>query len=164
MQLDRVQDRFLREAGISEIEGLLHFNLAPLCVRRDIAILGLIHRTMLGQGPGHFRRFFEFHERRDVHATRLASIRHNLQVVERYPLHQHELFARSPLGATRVYNVLPGWVVAATSVSKFQHHLQTIVRARAAGDRPDWKTSLSWRRSLAGHPLIQDHMSERPNL
>ena len=34
-------------------------NLAPLAVRRDIAMLGLIHRAMLGRGPAQFREFFQ---------------------------------------------------------------------------------------------------------
>ena len=34
------------------------FNLAPLETRRDVAILGLIHRTVLGCGPRHFASMF----------------------------------------------------------------------------------------------------------
>ena len=44
--LDRVQRRFLREVGLSPEEALLEYNLAPLQTRRDIAMLGLIHRTV----------------------------------------------------------------------------------------------------------------------
>ena len=36
----------------------MHFNLAPLDIRRDIAQLGLIHRTVLNKGPPHFKEFF----------------------------------------------------------------------------------------------------------
>ena len=45
--LDAFQQRFLRELGMSEEDALFHFNLAPLSCRRDIAMLGLIHRCVL---------------------------------------------------------------------------------------------------------------------
>ena len=41
--IDAMQRRFLRECGLSDEDALLHFNLAPLETRRDIAMLGLIH-------------------------------------------------------------------------------------------------------------------------
>ena len=53
-RLDRIQDRFLEELGLSAAEALLKHNLAPLSTRRDIAMLGLIHRTVLGCGPNTF--------------------------------------------------------------------------------------------------------------
>ena len=55
--LDAVQDSLLAAAGMDELEALFVVNLAPLCVRRDIALLGVIHRAVLGQGLGHFNRF-----------------------------------------------------------------------------------------------------------
>ena len=42
--LDAFQRRFIRELGISDEDVLFHFNLAPLSCRRDIAMLGAIHR------------------------------------------------------------------------------------------------------------------------
>jgi len=44
--IDRIQKRFLRHIGISEEDAVQHFNLAPLACRRDMATLGLIHRTL----------------------------------------------------------------------------------------------------------------------
>lgn len=44
--LDAFQQKFLRELCISEEDALLHFNLQPLSSRRDIAMLGLIHRCV----------------------------------------------------------------------------------------------------------------------
>ena len=57
--VDRLQVSFLREIGVSELDALLHFRLVPLCLRRDIAMLGVIHRCVLGRGPPHFRRLFQ---------------------------------------------------------------------------------------------------------
>ena len=58
--LDRVQSSFLRSVGISDLDALHHFKFAPLCSRRDIANVGLIHRTLLGAGPACFKEFFQF--------------------------------------------------------------------------------------------------------
>jgi len=57
-KLDNVQRKFLKNIGVDEATALHVFNLAPLEVRRDIAMLGLIHRTVLRKGPSHFRKLF----------------------------------------------------------------------------------------------------------
>ena len=57
-RLDAVQRNFLRDVGVDEVTALVHFHLAPLCTRRDIAMLGMIHRTVLGKGPQQFKDFF----------------------------------------------------------------------------------------------------------
>ena len=70
----------LREIGVSEIDGLLEFHLAPLAARRDMAMLGLIHRSVLGLGPSYFGRHFV---RMDapIHPTgRNTANRHNMQL------------------------------------------------------------------------------------
>ena len=46
---DDVQTRFLRALDCTELEALTVYNLAPLAARRDIAMLGVIHRTVLGK-------------------------------------------------------------------------------------------------------------------
>ena len=56
-RLDAIQTRFLKDVGVDEITALSEFNLAPLAMRRDVAMLGLIHRTVLGKGPVQFKEF-----------------------------------------------------------------------------------------------------------
>eukprot|EP00969_Alexandrium_andersonii_P145047 6413038-Alexandrium_andersonii.AAC.1 len=56
--LDNLQRRFLRDISISEEDALLRFRLAPLAVRRDIALLGLVHRAALGIGPLPLQQIF----------------------------------------------------------------------------------------------------------
>ena len=58
-KLDAVQIRFLNALDCSELQALMEFNLAPLTARRDMAMLGVIHRTVLGKGPEHFKKFFQ---------------------------------------------------------------------------------------------------------
>ena len=49
--VDRVQRILLRELGISEVDALLNFRLAPLPSRRDMAMLGVLHKVTLGLAP-----------------------------------------------------------------------------------------------------------------
>ena len=56
--LDRVQTTFLRSIGLTEEEALERYHLAPLSTRRDMAMLGVVHRTVLGEGPPQFRKWF----------------------------------------------------------------------------------------------------------
>ena len=57
-KLDAVQPRFLRKAGLDEVTAVMEFNLAPLAMRRDIAMLGVLHRAALGEGPPQLRQVF----------------------------------------------------------------------------------------------------------
>ena len=57
--LDQLQERFVHETVVTTLEALMEFNLAPLSTRRDIAMLGLIHRTVLRKGPEQFQQFLE---------------------------------------------------------------------------------------------------------
>ena len=44
---------------MDEMAALLNFNLAPLATRRDIGMLGVIHRTALGKGPSQLKQHFK---------------------------------------------------------------------------------------------------------
>ena len=57
-QVDRILASFLRKIGITDIEALIRFRLAPLSLRRDIAMLGVIHRAVLHEGPPQFWEWF----------------------------------------------------------------------------------------------------------
>ena len=54
--LEKVQDRLLEELGFTEMDLLLHHSLAPLRCRRDIAMLGLLQRVMMGWAPACFQQ------------------------------------------------------------------------------------------------------------
>jgi hypothetical protein len=53
--LDEVQAKLVAAAGMTKNEAFAQAKLAPLAVRRDIAMLGVIHRTVLGRGPKQFQ-------------------------------------------------------------------------------------------------------------
>lgn len=58
-KVDEIQTRFLQNAGLDEVTALMQFKLAPLSMRRDIAMLGMVHRAALGEGPPQMRRLIE---------------------------------------------------------------------------------------------------------
>ena len=104
--LDAVQTRFLRALGCTELEALMEFNLAPLAARRDIAMLGVVHRTVLGKGPEHFKAFFKARGQPLTKVTRLGCRRHTKQLVDPRTGAFPELMRRSALGLIAVYNLL----------------------------------------------------------
>jgi len=150
-RLDMVQTRFLQKAGVDEVEALVHFRLAPLSVRRDIAMLGLIHRTVLGKGPHHFNDIFPV----------IAGSAPGRPVVEDARLTlRHPIVRRSALGLAAIYNLLPLAFVSSKTVPDFQRKLQEFVKARACAGCADWKETLSPRLSLEGHPVLSADVME----
>lgn len=57
--VNRILTSFLAGLGVPAVEALLKYDLAPLSTRRDIAMLGVIHRSVLGLGPELLRQFFK---------------------------------------------------------------------------------------------------------
>jgi hypothetical protein len=149
-RLDHVQSIFLREVGINEQTALLKHNLAPLSTRRDIAMLGLIHRTVLKKGPLHFRDHFV----REASPPPGVRRHHSRHVVDPRLTCHGRAIARSALGLVAVYNQLPPYVAMLGDVSTFQTALQRIVKARAIEGHSDWAQSLCPRLPLASHPIL----------
>ena len=139
-RLDTVQSGFLGDIGIDEVTALVNFHLAPLSTRRDIAMLGLIHRTKMAKGPAQCQAFF-----------RLASDGRSLVDPRREST--SPLIKRSALGLVAIYNMLPPRLLAVRSVSAFQKRLQEYVRMFAESGYPQWPDVLSPRLALVTHPL-----------
>ena len=124
-------------------------------------MLGLIHRTVIGNGCPHFKRFFR--EEENVSRRRGGGLRHCRQLVEyrdgdasdfMYPNSRPaEYIARSALGLTSIYNMLPPDVVAMSSVKEFQRGLQDMVREAMMAGVGRWQLLLSPRGALWNHPL-----------
>ena len=148
-RLDNVQTKFIKNATIDEVVALLEFNLAPLSTRRDIAMLGLIHRTVLGLGPPHFKEHFK----RVGNSVTRGDARHDRQLVDPRLTCKGHMLVRSALGLVAVYNLLPARVVKAKSVKDFQSQLQSLVASRAMEGCDDWQATLSPRVPLDRHPL-----------
>jgi len=152
-RLDGVQERLLREIGVSDADALFAFNLAPLSTRRDIAMLGVIHRCVLGLGPDQFQKFFRRNWAGCVSKTRLARRRHDKQLVDPRQGQFSEQLRRSALGLVAVYNLLPQEVVDVPTVSLFQGQLQAMLRD-VAMRCSSWQELFSPRVPLYRHLLL----------
>ena len=128
--IDAVRTLFLRECGLPDEDALLHFNLAPLQARRDIAMLGLLHRS-LGHGPRRFRNMF-------LPVTPSVFQKHNKQLCSHRSPRHLQLLARSALGLVDVHNLLLKHVVEQKSVEAMQHQLQMLLKFRAANGDDSW--------------------------
>ena len=152
--LDRVQTRVLTAVGMSEIEGLLVCRLAPLRARRDMAMLAVLHRRVLGRGRKNFVQLLPRLEadQRTRH-TRLHAARHRLQLEERPNLPDYA--ARGLLGLVIVYSLLPRYIVEESAdVTTFQRSLQALMIERAKGGCQDWAEMYSPRLARVSHPLL----------
>jgi hypothetical protein len=153
LPLDRVLERFLRDICVNEIDALMSFNLAPLTTRRDLAMLGLIHRTVLGNGPAHFSRWFKPASAQTLRrSTRQCrnSIR-PLQPIETG--RQLCVCRRSAFGLVSIYNMLPNAAVAKDSEKEFQAELSRLVKREAASGNPTWLDLFSPRMPFYNHPV-----------
>merc|ERR1712139_451089 len=107
---------------------MMAFNLAPLATRRDMAMLGVVHRAALRKGPVHFWRFFQVAEdKTHTHWTRAAKRRHSRHLKEPRQGRFLEVLRRSALGLVAVYNALPNDTVKETTVKDFQAKLRKLV-------------------------------------
>ena len=81
--LDHVLSSFASKLNLSPAEAFLTYNLAPLCARRDISMLGLIHKCVLGIAPAALKNLFPLKpSTTSPHATRFATSLHPYQLVE----------------------------------------------------------------------------------
>ena len=127
-RVDRVQRRFLRELDHSEESALRDFRLAPLNARRDMAMLGALHKVTLGTAPAQLRLLFP-----PLGApptvpykwqVRLRSLRalHDRQLSTAATPFSTDTFGRSLFGLVNLYNWLPQHLVECTSVKLFQRN------------------------------------------
>lgn len=142
-EIDDVQRRFLEQLGLSEEDAFMHFNLAPLSVRRDIAMLGVIHRAALRKGPPALWPFFRLDASTHLRVSARGGGRHSMHLVEETGDRRLEIVRRSIFGLVVVYNLLPESVVAQTNVSDFQRELTNLVRDRVVAREHLWKITLS---------------------
>ncbi len=151
--LDRILKSFLRDVCVPELDALMTLNLAPLSARRDIAMLGLVHRAVLGIGPLHFSKWF-VRESEQVLRRSARQTRNTVRPLK--PLQPgRELcaFRRSAFGLITVYNLLPNEIVSHGSVKAFQRALSDLLKREAATGNPNWPFLFSSRYLTYQHPL-----------
>ena len=136
-KLDNLQLRFLSHLQISEECAFLSHNLLPLAVRRNISMLGLLHKIQLGQARKDWELLFPFATHGHFYSTRHARRRHTRQFCETSG--KTNAYNRSLFAMVRIYNILPQDYVDATSVSDFQSLLTSEVRKRCGGGLVGWE-------------------------
>jgi hypothetical protein len=141
--LDRVQQRFLEALDISAETALFELRLAPLTTRRDIAMLGLIHRIVVGKAPSQFFSVVRLASRPSFpRSFRDPGRRHNKQLHDPTCGSERGLLKRSWLRLVYTYNLLPQRIVDLSSVSRFQGALQGAVGKAMRSDLPGWESIL----------------------
>ena len=143
-KLDETQKRFLRELDITEEEAFMQHNFAPSQLRRNIAILGLMHKRVIGECHPIFRKLLPLCT--DAGQPGYPN-GHNKQLYG----HLHEvsfqmgLYCRSILAMVYRYNMLPQNVVDATTVKEFQKRLTLTARMHCAAGTNEWQELFSRR-------------------
>ena len=143
-KLDSLQNHFLKEIGIDAKTAFVDHNFAPPSLRRNIGVLGLLQKRVLGKCHPVFQKLLPFHFQV---FGRLRPNEHNKQLyghvldVE----NQHALHSRSIFGMVYVYNLLPQRFVDSESISAFQKGLTLIAREKCKGGDPHWMHNFSCR-------------------
>ena len=150
--LNRVLRNFLRQINVSLLEALLCFSLPPLETRRDIAMLGVLHRAAIRQPPRHFWNWARL-DTRDLRRSS-RSLRNSVRPLLPIPdADRLRIGRQSFFGLIGVYNLLPNSVVETASVKDFQSALMELLRDCARSGRPDWPHLFSCRFDMWCHPL-----------
>ena len=144
-KLDAVHYKFLRDIGIHPNEAFLNFNFGPPNLRRNIGILGLLHKRVLGLSHPMFQSLLPFAS--DVPGAHDQN-GHSRQLYSHLPeVHfQLVLFCRSIFAMTYVYNKLPQEVIDCKTVSSFQSSVTKITRKACENGDPDWANFFSCRK------------------
>lgn len=125
--LDNVLVKFLEEIGLSSEAGFI-----------DIGMLGVIHRAVLDRGPRALQLLFQPGTAPERLGGRPWHSRH---VDDPHSVFRQYYLARSLVGYTWVYNLLPEMIISVTDISKFQSACQTMAKKRIPVN--DWKESFS---------------------
>ena len=153
--LDNLYSRFLREVGLSAEQAFLQHNLAPLCLRRDVAMLGLLHKCALGFAHPSLCEVFRLQvEPPRRYETRRTARPHGRKLLDRTQGPHSELLRRSALGLARVYNDLPAAVVTLSTVKGFQRALTALAREHCAAGAWNWRYCFSPRPHVDAEQVV----------
>jgi hypothetical protein len=142
-KIDRIQARFLRNVGLDEVAALMDFRLAPLSARRDIAMLGVLRKVVLGTAPPALAALFPFvgvvFGRSTAPRSRSWRPKHTRQLHTDVTFTSTDVMQRSLFGLVRLYNKHPQHTVDATSARSFQGRLQAALKKSATIELENWQ-------------------------
>ena len=131
-KLDRLHTSYCSALHLDEKTAFLDYNFPPPGLRRDIAMLGFLHKRVLGQCHPSLISFLPFEPTpSDWHNKQLKS-----HVEEQ--LRFRHLYQRSLWGKILIYNRLHQSIVDAPSVKLFQKQLTKMARASCQSGHTDW--------------------------
>ena len=130
--LDRLQTTFVHNFNIDVTEAFMRYNLAPLALRRDIAMLGFLHKCNMPDAPAHMKRLLP---------GRTGKRLWNILSFNRRVFHP-DLAKKSKFNSTTVYNALPHYTRSLESVQEFQHELIEMTRRKIRHGHDDWEKFL----------------------
>lgn len=143
-RVDQVQRRFLAKLGPTEQEAFLEFNFALTALRRNVAVLGLLHKRALGKthrAPEQLLPFYahQFDTPRGFgHTNQLYG--HWLEAT-----HQRRLFGNPIFLMVDIYNNVLQHIVDVPTVSESQSLLARKARQRCVRNDPLWAQSFNRR-------------------
>jgi hypothetical protein len=114
---------------------LVDYNLAPLCTRRDMAMLAHLHKVSLGLAPKPIRNMFKLRAGTlDCHGFSLGLTTHCRQLHDPIAFNHPPIIGRSVYGLIRIYNRLPASVLDAKTTQSFQLRVQNLVKDAAKAE------------------------------
>ena len=133
-----LQSNFVCELYISAEAAFLQHNMAPLKLRRNIGMLGLLFEILCGFAhPGFSVCFPPAVAHRTC--TRAGRMVHNLQIHDFCDGTHNNWMSRSLFGFVRIFNRLPPHFIEGTvSVSAFQRRLTEAARAACRAHSRTW--------------------------
>ena len=144
-KIDKLQEHFLHELQSNAAHAFKQENFAPPTLRRDIGMLGLIHKRVLGLAHPAFDSLLPF----QPHSFYVANagnifIRHDKQIYNHnMECSNNAVFQRSIFGLVYLYNRLPQRIIDKNSVSMFQSELTSIAKRRCHDNIEGWQYSFN---------------------
>ena len=141
-KLDAVHYKFLKDIDLQSSDAFLQFNFAPPSLRRNIGILGLLHKRVLGLSHPVFQTLLPFSV--DVPGSYRQGD-HNKQLYG----HIHEvnfqlaLHFRSIYALMCIHYSLPQNVVDCNTVTSLEKHLSKMARDACAAGHENWQKMFS---------------------
>ena len=124
----------------------MEFNFAPPSLRRNIGILGLLHKRVLGKCHKSFERLLPFsadHSDQPLGSGHSKTLYGHWDVISSH----WALFNRSIFAMVDIYNSLPQHIIDSTSVTLFQKALTQMARTRCENGIAAW-ASVFTRRAM----------------
>ena len=139
-KLDHAQTRFLHELGLTREQAFLEYNFVPPSLRRNIGVLGLLHKRVLGKSHPNYEKLLPWYSQRFSeprgygHSKQLYG--HWVEISAHRALYQRSIFAM-----VDIYNNLSQCIVDSPSVQIFQSSLTKIARSRCEQGVEGWASS-----------------------